>query len=160
MQKQFAGQRAIAGQNLSVQIGEADVGDFEVSLAEHGGRAEHEVRAQSHADVAAVPVHVLPVPKLAAYVNNLRAERIGLGRVEKLEGRLFFSLPHGNSLLGFHFHRRWNRCRFHRYLAFRTFDGSRMAHPSPQIINSANASDRPVTSITTESRLEMRPFCA
>jgi hypothetical protein len=86
MQQQFAGARTVAGQNVAVQVREADVGRLQVALAQHGGRAEHIARAQADADVAAVAVHILPLPQLAAHANDLGAQGLASKELATAKG--------------------------------------------------------------------------
>ena len=73
MQQQFAGAHTIAGQNISVEIREADIGRLHVALAHHGRCAEQVALAEPHTDVSAVAVDILPLPQLAADSNDLHA---------------------------------------------------------------------------------------
>ena len=87
MQQQLAGAHPVACQNVAVQIGEADVRRLHVPLAHHGRRAQQIALAQPHADVAAVAVHILALPQLAADSNNLHAQRVGLRRAGRRKRR-------------------------------------------------------------------------
>ena len=87
VQQQFAGAQAFAGEDVAVEIGEADVVRLHVALAHHGGGAEQKALAETDADVASVAVDILALPQLAADGDDFEAESVGLGRAGGGQGR-------------------------------------------------------------------------
>jgi hypothetical protein len=98
MQQQFAGQHPVPGQNLSIQVGEANVSRLRSALLSSVGVHSRYLGAQPHADVAAVAVHILPLPQLAPHVDDLRPQTLGLKRVGNHQRRLFLHMRHTQSL--------------------------------------------------------------
>ena len=74
VKQQFAGEIAVADEDFSVEIGEADIGGLKIGFAQQRWRAEQVIFADADADVAAVAVDVLALPELASDADNLGAD--------------------------------------------------------------------------------------
>ncbi len=80
----LAGARAAAGELFAFEIDHAEILRAQVGLAQQGGGTEDLVGADAIGDVAAVAVHVLALPELAAHVTDLFLYRFGFGRGEQV----------------------------------------------------------------------------
>ena len=74
VQQQFTGAQPVARQNISFEIGEADVRWLKVAFAHHRGGAKHVLRAQTNTDISAIAVDVRSLPKLPPYLNDFGAQ--------------------------------------------------------------------------------------
>src|SRR3974390_2615530 len=83
MQQQLAGAETIAGKDVAIKVGEADVGRLQITLAEHCRSAEHVVGVETGTDVSASAIDVFALPQLAAHGDDLGAEGIGFERVDR-----------------------------------------------------------------------------
>ena len=89
MKQQFAGSQAVAGEDVAAEVRQADIGWLHVALAHHGGGAEQKALAEPDADVAAVSIDILPLPQLAAYGDDLKAQGASLRRAGGRKRRHF-----------------------------------------------------------------------
>ncbi len=87
VQQQFAGAVTIARQDISLEIRKANVSRRHVTLTNHRWRAEQVSLPQADTDVAAVAVNVLPLPKLAARVDDFHPQSVRLRRARGRQGR-------------------------------------------------------------------------
>src|SRR6266581_3874449 len=75
--KQYlAGSRTISTYLAALQIDKGDVVRRHIGLAAHGGRTNHPTWRDPRRNVAAISVHVLPLPKLLPGANNFLFQRM------------------------------------------------------------------------------------
>ena len=77
MQRDFAGLRVVANDLVVLKVNQHQVLSPQVAFAQHCGSADHILRRDSRGDVAAVPIHILPLPQLSASRNNLFLQSLG-----------------------------------------------------------------------------------
>ncbi len=82
MQQDLARARRAAGELLAVQIHQAHVAGFQIGFARQGRRAITAFSRDAIRNIAAVAVYVLAQPQLATYINDLRFDLLGFGRIE------------------------------------------------------------------------------